>query len=306
MPIYQIVNKKLAAIREKQFDLEKNLQKLVEDNLQTLFGLEFIVSEFQIEGYYIDTLAYDPETKSLVILEYKKDKGFSVVDQGLHYLSLMLTHKADFLLELSEQKGKFFNKKSIDWSQSRVMFLARSFTPYQIGSTSFRDFPIELWQVSVYENGLVDFNLIQAPKSAESITKIAKGSEIENIAKEVEEYSLDEHRKKGGPQIQKIFDSLREKILELDSRIKEKPVKFYIGYKTHGSNFVGVKVRYNKLIIEIRIDKPQGEWLGIHKMPQSPWDTTPLWRFEVKDDSEARKAMDFIEQAYKYYESKFS
>ena len=59
-------------------------------------------SEFTLHNFRIDTLAFDEESKSFVIIEYKKDKSFSVVDQGYAYLSLMLNNKADFILEYNE------------------------------------------------------------------------------------------------------------------------------------------------------------------------------------------------------------
>jgi hypothetical protein len=43
----------------------------------------------------IDTFAFDNESKAFVIIEYKKDRNFSVVDQGLAYLNLMLNNKDD-------------------------------------------------------------------------------------------------------------------------------------------------------------------------------------------------------------------
>jgi hypothetical protein len=50
----------------------------------------------------IDTLAFDNESKAFVIIEYKKDRNFSVVDQGIGYLNLMLNDKADFILEYNQ------------------------------------------------------------------------------------------------------------------------------------------------------------------------------------------------------------
>jgi hypothetical protein len=38
----------------------------------------------------IDTLAFDDESKGFVIIEYKKDRNFSVVDQGMAYLKFLL------------------------------------------------------------------------------------------------------------------------------------------------------------------------------------------------------------------------
>ena len=104
MAIYQIRKGDLVPIKEKMIDLEKDLQKLTEKNLQTVFGLEFVRTEFGLHNLYIDTLAFDPESKSFAIIEYKRDKSFSVVDQGYACLALMLNNKADFILEYNERE----------------------------------------------------------------------------------------------------------------------------------------------------------------------------------------------------------
>ena len=99
MPIFKIEDKKLISIKEIIIDLEKDLQKLTENNLETIFDYKFISSEFSLHNFRIDTLSFDEETKSFIIVEYKKDRSFSVIDQGFSYLSLVLNNKADFILE---------------------------------------------------------------------------------------------------------------------------------------------------------------------------------------------------------------
>ena len=106
MDLYQLRRKKLFQIEKDSFNLEKNIQKLIEENLETLFNLEFITSEFAVNNFRIDTLAYDNENNSFVIVEYKKGKSYSVIDQGYSYLSLMLNNKSDFILEYIEKTGK--------------------------------------------------------------------------------------------------------------------------------------------------------------------------------------------------------
>ena len=59
-------------------------------------------SEFELRGLRIDTLALDKESKAFVIIEYKRERNFSVVDQGMAYLNLMLNNKSDFILEYNE------------------------------------------------------------------------------------------------------------------------------------------------------------------------------------------------------------
>lgn len=78
----------------------------------------------------LDTLAFDEELKSFVIIEYKKDKNFSVIDQGYAYLSVMLNNKADFILEYNETVIKAW-KTDVDWSQSKIIFVSQGFTNYQ-------------------------------------------------------------------------------------------------------------------------------------------------------------------------------
>ena len=46
MALFSVKNNKLLQVKEKRIDLEKYLQALVEENLQALFGLEFISTEF--------------------------------------------------------------------------------------------------------------------------------------------------------------------------------------------------------------------------------------------------------------------
>ncbi len=89
-------------IAKERFPSEREVQRMTEANLQDLFNLDFVKSEFELNYLRIDTLAFDKESAAFVIIEYKKDRNFSVVDQGVAYLNLMLNHKADFILEYNE------------------------------------------------------------------------------------------------------------------------------------------------------------------------------------------------------------
>ena len=106
MPIYLNTNNKLKEVEEKGFKLEREMQKVFEDNLETVMGLSLVKSEFTIKNKRIDTLAYDTQSNAFIIIEYKRDKNLSVVDQGFTYLSLMLENKADFIIEYNESLKK--------------------------------------------------------------------------------------------------------------------------------------------------------------------------------------------------------
>ncbi len=47
---------KLESIKELPFKLEKEIQKISESNLEIIFGLYFVKSEFSLSGFRIDTL----------------------------------------------------------------------------------------------------------------------------------------------------------------------------------------------------------------------------------------------------------
>ena len=66
----------LSQIKEQPFKLEKQIQNLSEENLKTIFGFDFVKTEFKLNNFRIDTLAFDGENKSFVIIEYKRDKKF--------------------------------------------------------------------------------------------------------------------------------------------------------------------------------------------------------------------------------------
>ena len=110
MFLYQDNSGKLTDLNEKPFALEKEIQTLFEQNLTNLTNLKFIKSEFTIKSNRIDTLAFDNETKAFVIIEYKRDKNFSVIDQGVSYLNLMLEYKSDFIVEYNETQNSILTE----------------------------------------------------------------------------------------------------------------------------------------------------------------------------------------------------
>lgn len=161
MPIYEKVGDTLKEVFENNFVLEKDIQKIVEKNMALLLDIEFVTTEFELSGLRIDSLGFDKESNSFVIVEYKKDRNFSVIDQGFAYLSLLLHNKAEFILKYNESKNALLKRDSVDWSQSRVIFISTLFTTYQRKAIEFKDLPIELIEIEKYSNNTLLFNKIE-------------------------------------------------------------------------------------------------------------------------------------------------
>ena len=75
MILYKLENNELQEIQTHRFDLEREIQSMVENNCSNLFNLKFIASEFTVGEFRLDTLAYDEESSSFVIIEYKNTQN---------------------------------------------------------------------------------------------------------------------------------------------------------------------------------------------------------------------------------------
>lgn len=255
MALFRITDK-LKIIKKKPFILEKEIQSLTEDNLQCVLHLEFVKSEFAINNFRIDTLSFDNESKSFVIIEYKRDKNFSVIDQGYAYLSLMLNNKADFILEYNENKNETLKRNDVDWSQSKVMFISQGFTTYQREAINFKDLPIELWEVSRFDNDTISYEQIKKSSAQESIKTISKSDNaIKKIAKEIKVYTEQKHLEKTNEEIRDLYFKFKLAIMNL-GEIEVKPKKLYLAFVS-SSNVVDIVIQ--KKAFKIWLNMQKGE-----------------------------------------------
>jgi len=302
MDLYKLNRNKLEEVKNVPFKLEKEIQILVETNLQVLFGLEFVKTEFQLNGLRIDTLGFDQQSKSFVIIEYKKSKSYSVIDQGYSYLSLLLNNKADFILEYLERANKSLKKDDVDWSQSRVVFISPQFTAYQKQSIEFKDLPFELWEIKQYSNNMIILNQ-HKPTSQESVKTISsKDDRAAQVSKEIVVYTEDDHYQKGNPAVRELATALKDRILELDN-IDINPVKQYIGFKLNKRVVTDFEVQKTKLRLRINLKK------GTLDDPKAIFrDVSNIGTFGVGDyeavvtpDSDLDYLMSCIKQSYSYH-----
>lgn len=261
MAIYIKKGDRLKPVKEKRFDLERDIQKLTEENLETIFGLKFISgilnNEFSVrvqeQDFYIDTLAFDESQQSFVIIEYKNTKSFSVIDQGFAYLSTMLNNKADFVLEINEKLNKHFTKKDINWELSRVIFISPEFTNYQKNAINFKDLPIFLYEIKAYEGDLVAYNAIKPIRTSEPITRFTKDKTISEVTKEVKVYDLDSLLKPDWEETKELLDEFEKNLTKTKLEYKTKYNKHYIAYvSTHGRNFAEIILQKQGLKIYYR------------------------------------------------------
>lgn len=151
--LYRVVDGRLERLSDDGFPKEKELQTFVEDNIGELLGLKFIATEFIVDDHNrVDTLAYDEESNAFVVIEDKNVRDRSLVDQGFSYLSAILDRKERLVLQYNKTTGEAKDVKDFDWSQSRIVFIAPSFTERQINATSFGDMPFQLYELCKHDD----------------------------------------------------------------------------------------------------------------------------------------------------------
>ncbi|MCB0539738.1 MAG: hypothetical protein KDE33_19640 [Bacteroidetes bacterium] len=263
MIIYNNTGSRLVQVKEKPFKLEREIQSIFESNLQNIMGLLFVKSEFTIKNKRIDTLAYDKQTNAFIIIEYKRDKNYSVVDQGLTYLNLMLQNKAEFILTYNETLKDILHSKDVDWSQSRVAFVSPSFTDNQISASDFKDFGIELWEIKQFENNTISINTIKKSSGAPSIKPLLENSDnLKEVKENIKVYTEEDHFSNGSDYIIELYEKFKSSILNLTDGIEILPQKYYIAFKK-GSNISDIEIQKKSLKIFINakigtLDDPKG------------------------------------------------
>ncbi len=292
-------SKNLNYIKENPFKLEREIQQIFENNLFNLMGLVLVKSEFTIKNKRIDTLAYDPQSKAFIIIEYKRNKNISVIDQGFTYLGLMLENKADFIIEYNETLKSSLKRNEVDWSQTRVVFVSTSFTENQRSATNFKDIAIELWEIKRYENNLVSVNQIKKSKSSESIKPLASSNkELQAVTEQIKVYTEEDHLKDKSDDIRELYEVYKEAILNLADDIEVEPKKVYIAFKKN-KNIADISI-LNKGI-KIFINLPKGALDDPKELMRDVSKTGHFgngdYEILVKDDKNLEYLMSLVKQA---------
>ena len=285
-------------LKQDDFKNEKELQKYFENNLEQILGFKFICTEFTVGNFRVDSLAFDAESKSFKIIEYKNVKNHSLVDQGYTYLKLLLERKADFVLQYNTITKSALTINDIDWSQSRIIFVSPTFTPYQLNATDFKNIPVDLVKVTKYENNIIDIDFIKKTSNVK-IEEFGIENEQRVVSKEIKVYTEEDHLNKVSEGTQKLYELIKSKILELDD-IDMDVKKVYIAFKGR-KNITDIEFNQNKLKVYINLKK------GMLEDPLNiAQDITEIghwgngdYRVEVSSEEDIDNVMPLIKQSLK-------
>ncbi|MDD2230080.1 MAG: DUF5655 domain-containing protein [Candidatus Cloacimonetes bacterium] len=295
-------NNILSQVIETKIAKEKTLQTITEKNLGLIFGLELVCSEFAVGNYRLDSLAFDHETKSFVIIEYKRCENRSVIDQGYAYLGKMLDRKADFVLQYNNLKHKSYQINDIDWAQSRIYFVSTAFNNYQIGSLIFNDLPISLWEIRFYHDNHISYRRIDYGRSGTSIKKLSPiDTKISKLTKEIVVYTEADHLNKANEDIASLYETLRDEIIG-KWNLNIEPKKLYVAFKRN-TNIVDIEIQRSKLKLTLNVTKGQLiDNLGLSEdvSGKGKWGNGD-YQIAMRDETNISYILSLIEQSIKLH-----
>lgn len=242
--LFRIKNGSVQELIGSSVTLEKSLQTLIENNLESLLGVRFLASEYPTgprHGGRIDTLGID-ENGCPVIIEYKRATNENVINQGLFYLDWLLDHKADFHLLVQKKLGDQEADK-IDWSAPRLICIAGDFTRYDEHAVQQINRNIELIRYRRFGNDLLLLELVNAVTVRTEALTGTPGKTTITSSKTISETLAE----LSGP-LRDLYEELRFYLLALGDDVQEKVLKYYVAFKRI-KNFACVEVHPAKKAI---------------------------------------------------------
>lgn len=299
---FKINNNGIQELQGQSIRLEKSLQKLIENHLESFLGIRFLASEHSTgkrHGGRIDTLGLD-ENNSPVIIEYKRSMNENVINQGLFYLDWLLDHKAEFTLMAQKKYGVNFSE-NIEWNSPRLVCIAGSFTKYDEHAVQQINRNIELYQYKHYDEGFLMLDLVNATTAQVNYIEddlLVKSSKpiSSRQGKTVSDYLEQADNK-----LTDRYESLKAFLLALGDDVQIKVLKYYIAFKRI-KNFACVEVhpQSNIILLYLKVNPSDvkiepGFTRNVSNIGH--YGTGDL-EIRISNNEELEKAKVYIEQSY--------
>lgn len=296
--LFRIDGTQMTALESKAVDVEKRLQTLVEQNLEVTLGVRFLATEYstgQKTRGRIDSLGID-ENGCPVIIEYKRDLKDNVINQGLYYLDWLMDHKGEFELLVTRQYGAK-DAEAIEWSNPRLLCIARDFTKYDEHAVQQMNRNIELIRYRHYPDGFLILEMVNATTANGGTPQSGQASG----GKATSYTTVSESLEKAPDSLKELFDITQQYLLGLGDDVQTKTLKFYFAFKRI-KNFACVEVKPQKkcLVVFVKLDPAEhSEEKGFLRDVQNVGHFgTGNMEITIKDEDDLERAKPLLMQSY--------
>jgi len=185
---------------------------------------------------------------------------------------------------------------------SRIIFISPEFTNYQKNAINFKDLPMFLYEVKLYDDNLISLNFIKPYRTAESINSLTKDKIVNDVSKEIKVYDLEGLISESWTDTKELLEDFEKQLLKEIPETKIKYTQKYIAYTSkHGRNFAdivplkqGLKIYfrfpYDSIKSNIKIEdcSKKGHW------------TTGISYIYLLESIQILEAIQLSKDSYKY------
>src|SRR5206468_8345115 len=239
--LFRIANGSVSELTGTSVALEKSLQNLMEQHLESFLGVRFLASEYSTGKTHagrIDTLGLD-ENNCPVIIEYKRSLNENVINQGLFYLDWLLDHRAEFTLHCMKALGPEIQDQ-VDWTAPRLICIAGDFTKYDEHAVAQINRNIELVRYRRYGDEYMVLELVNA-STGTPIETTGAGPGPEVKPKTSSDKTVTEYLDQSPTDLRDLYQGFEDFALALGDDVTRKALKLYFAFRRI-KNFACVEV----------------------------------------------------------------
>ncbi|MET4135379.1 DUF5655 domain-containing protein [Pseudarthrobacter sp. PvP090] len=262
LKLFRIDGGRASELTSRSFALERNLQTLIEENMEVTFGVRYLATEYttgKVHRGRIDSLGLD-ENGSPVIFEYKRTSNENVINQGLFYLDWLMDHKGEFQILVASRLGSA-TADSIDWSAPRLICVANDFTRYDEYAVRQIDRNVELVRYRDFGSDLLAIELVTSVSTETTATtrKASSGSAAEVPQtpgkKTSRSKTVSELLAQADPELSALYEKFETFALSLGDDVVKNERSFYFAFRRL-KNFACVEVHptSRNLLVYLKLD----------------------------------------------------
>ena len=254
LKLFRIASGHATELMSSSVKLEKSLQEVVERNMETLFGVRFLASEYSTgvrHGGRVDSLGLD-ENSSPVIFEYKRATDENVINQGLFYLDWLLDHRAEFEALVKRRLGEE-DAKAVDWRNPRLICVANGFTRYDEHAVQQINRSIELVRYRNFQPDLLALELITS--TTPDTVGATEAPAPKGPRPVASEKTVTELLDNASTELRDLYAELERYCESLGDDVTKKVLKYYFAFRRL-KNFACVEVhpQSKTLLIYLKVD----------------------------------------------------
>ncbi len=258
LKLFRITQGLATELQSSSVALERSLQQTIERNMEVLFGVRLLASEFSTgirHGGRMDSLGID-ENGSPVIFEYKRAVNENVINQGLFYLDWLMDHRGDFKVLVLDRLGAE-GAESIDWRNPRLICVASGFTRYDEYAVQQMNRSIDLVRYRDFGGDLLALDLVHSSKVETTTSTDAPDAKprVANAGKPQAYKTVTEALEQSSDRVKDLYGQLEAFATALGDDVSQKTLKYYVAYRRL-KNFLCVEVlaQRGELALYVKVD----------------------------------------------------